>query len=146
MNLPDTNVWLALRLVAHTFHEPAREWFGRQPGHASALFCRATQQSLLRLLSTEGMMRLYGLPALPNDQAWHIYQSFRADARVGFAAEPADLEAQWKTFAARDTASPKLWMDTYLAAFAMTAGLTLVTTDKAFRHFKGLGMTVLAER
>ena len=30
-----------------------------------------------------------------------------------------------------DSVSPKMWMDAYLAAFAETAGLTLVTFDRA---------------
>ena len=40
-------------------------------------------------------------------------------------------------------ASPKLWMDAYLAAFAIAAKQQLVTTDKAFRQFKDLDLLVL---
>ena len=43
----------------------------------------------------------------------------------------------------RDTASPKLWMDAYLAAFALTGGYRMVTTDTAFRQFQGLDVLVL---
>ena len=39
-------------------------------------------------------------------------------------------------------ASPKLWMDAYLAAFAIESGQQLVTTDTGFRQFKGLDATV----
>jgi predicted nucleic acid-binding protein len=35
-------------------------------------------------------------------------------------------------------------MDAYLAAFAITAGLRLVTTDTAFRQFAGLDHLILA--
>ncbi len=76
MNLPDANVWLALALSKHTFHAAAREWFSRQSGPSSVLFCRSTIQSFLRLLSTEALMRLYGLPALTNAEAWGIYLGF----------------------------------------------------------------------
>jgi predicted nucleic acid-binding protein len=35
-------------------------------------------------------------------------------------------------------------MDAYLTAFAITAGLRLVTTDIAFRQFAGLDYLMLA--
>jgi predicted nucleic acid-binding protein len=38
----------------------------------------------------------------------------------------------------------KLWADAYLAAFAMSAGHQLVTTDKGFKQFKGLDVLVLS--
>jgi len=53
------------------------------------------------------------------------------------------LELRWRQFAARDTASPKLWMDTYLAAFARAGGYRMVTTDTAFRQFSGLDLVLL---
>jgi predicted nucleic acid-binding protein len=41
--------------------------------------------------------------------------------------------------------SPKLWMDAYLAAFALQSGHRLVTTDRDFRQFKGLDLFLLGE-
>jgi predicted nucleic acid-binding protein len=35
-------------------------------------------------------------------------------------------------------------MDAYLAAFAITGGYQLVTTDKAFKQFKGLNLLILS--
>jgi uncharacterized protein len=146
VNLLDTNVWLALRLDTHTFHEAARDWFSALPADGSAYFCRATQQSLLRLLTTNGMMRLYGLDPQTNADAWRTYESFRADARIGYVPEPDGIDELWPKLAARATASPKLWMDAYLAAFAIKADLALVTTDAAFNQFDGLNATVLKAR
>jgi hypothetical protein len=53
----------------------------------------------------------------------------------------------WKRLASGDTASPKLWMDAYLAAFAMNGGLRLVTIDRDFKRFEahGLDLLLLAE-
>jgi uncharacterized protein len=65
------------------------------------------------------------------------------DPRIHFAQEPNDLYARWTLFADVRTASPKLWMDAYLAAFAVAGGYRLVTTDKAFKQFKGLNVLVL---
>jgi len=143
MNLVDTNVWLALALSKHVFHEAAGDWFAGQSGRGSVLFCRSTQQSFLRLLTTEKLMRLYDLPAMENAGAWGLYEGLRADARIGWAAEPRGVEAVWKRLAARHTASPKLWMDAYLAAFAMAGGHRLITTDKALAQFGGLEVVVL---
>ena len=42
-------------------------------------------------------------------------------------------------------ASPKLWMDAYLAAFTVAGGYQLVTTDKGFKQFKGLDILVLSK-
>jgi toxin-antitoxin system PIN domain toxin len=143
--LADTNVWLALTLSGHPFHRVAREWFDAQSAARSVLFCRSTQQSFLRLLTTDAVLRPYGIPPLTNAAAWAVYDGLRSDRRIGWAAEPPndDVERRWKGFAARDLASPKLWMDAYLAALAASGGHRLVTTDKAFTQFEGLDPIVL---
>jgi predicted nucleic acid-binding protein len=87
----------------------------------------------------------YGNPPLTNDEAWSVYQGFLAYDRIAmYAGEPPGLEAQLKRFALRPIASPKVWMDAYLAAFAATAGCRLVTTDLAFGQFAGLDVLVLS--
>ena len=143
MKLPDTNLWLALSLSGHTHHAAAVAWLAKENEPDSLLFCRSTQQSLLRLVTTVGVMSLYGLPPLSNAAAWAVYEAFIADDRIQFQSEPSGLEKVWKKFAARRTTSPKLWMDAYLAAFAISSGAQLVTTDKAFSQFAGLDVKVL---
>jgi hypothetical protein len=72
----------------------------------------------------------YGNPPLSNREAWGAYEALLADDRVTVRSdEPAGLTARWQALAIRDAASPQLWMDAYLAAFAMAAGCRLVTTD-----------------
>jgi toxin-antitoxin system PIN domain toxin len=143
VRLPDTNIWLALALSEHEFHDVARDWFATQSEPRSVLFCRATQQSFLRLLTTDKLMRLYGVPPLSNAGAWALWQEYCEDQRVTLAAEPAGLESHWSSLAVRSSASPKLWMDAYLAAFAIAGGHTLVTTDRAFAQFKTLDALIL---
>ena len=46
--------------------------------------------------------------------------------------EPEGLERLWRALSAGDDQSHKLWTDDYLAAFAQTADLTLVTLDRSF--------------
>ncbi len=111
---------------------------------ASVLFCRATQQSFLRLLTNASVLRPYGNPPLTNREAWSACEALLTDDRIDFrAAEPAGLEPLWKELATRGTASPKLWMDAYLAAFALAGRYRMVTTDVAFRQFRGLDLLVL---
>lgn len=144
MNLCDANIWLALALSRHVHHKTARRWFESVAEPRTILFCRATQQTLLRLLTNTSVLAPYGNPPLTNAQAWKAFEAFAADDRVALRIdEPPRLEARWRQLAARDTASPKLWMDAYLAAFAINGGLRLVTTDVAFRQFAGLDHLVL---
>ena len=143
MRLPDTNIWLALTLSSHTHHASARKWLELQTTPDSICFCRSTQQSFVRLLTTVAVLKPYGLEPLENQKAWAAYEAFAADDRVTFRDEPRGLEAIWKKLGARRTTSPKLWMDTYLAAFAIVAGAQLVTTDMAFTQFSGLDAVIL---
>lgn len=86
-----------------------------------------------------------GNPPLTNRQAWSAYETLLADERITFRAdEPAGVEPLWRALAVRGTASPKLWMDAYLAAFALAGQHRMVTTDAAFRQFRGLDLQVLA--
>src|SRR5438552_10465145 len=101
MPLADSNVWLALALSKHEFHSDARRWLERQSSRDPALFCRSTQQSFLRLLTTAAVLAPYGIPALTNKAAWSVYQSFVADRRIAWAEEPRGLEATWKKLAAQ---------------------------------------------
>jgi predicted nucleic acid-binding protein len=61
---------------------------------------------------------------------------------VQYRDEPGGLEAIWHTLAQRSTASPKLWMDANLAAFAIAGGLTLVTFDGGFNQFASAGLSI----
>lgn len=144
MTLPDSNVWLALALPVHAFHPQARAWFVRQPlGHAC--LCRATQHSLLRLLTTTALFAPYGLPPLSNAAAWSLFDGLRADPRTGWSEEPPDLAAHWKVRSSADHPAPKMWMDAYLAAFAEAGGLDLVTTDHALARSLGSLSVLLLE-
>jgi toxin-antitoxin system PIN domain toxin len=145
MVLCDSNVWLALALSKHVHHTAARRWMETVEEPASIFFCRATQQALLRLLTNASVLRPYGNPPLTNREAWRVYEAFLADDRIAFRAEPDGVERFWKELAVRGTASPKLWMDAYLAAFALAARYSMVTTDAAFRQFRDLELLVLGQ-
>ena len=144
--LCDSNVWLALALSRHVHHVAARNWLDTVEEPRSVFFCRATQQAFLRLLTNPAVLGPYGNPPLTNRQAWRAYEALLADDRIVLRAEePAGQEPRWKQMAMRDTASPKLWMDAYLAAFALAGGYCIVTTDTAFKQFRGLDLVLLGK-
>jgi len=146
VNLCDSNVWLALVLSKHSHHEAVREWLGKIEDQASIILCRATQQTFLRLLTNSAVLGAYGNPPLTNRQAWSAYEALLKDERIVFRAdEPSGVEGSWKELAVRGTVSPKLWMDAYLAAFAQAGHYRMVTTDAAFRQFRGLDLLVLEQ-
>jgi toxin-antitoxin system PIN domain toxin len=112
----------------------------RQDGDAGVLFCRSTQQSVLRLLTTKAVLNAFGSTPLTNQQAWEVYGSLRDNPRVGFCDEDDRLQETWRQLSTKATASPKVWMDAYLAAMAISSGHQLVTTDQDFRQFRGLDL------
>ncbi|MCA9821070.1 MAG: PIN domain-containing protein [Dehalococcoidia bacterium] len=136
--LCDVNIWLALALSGHIHHSACRRWLATVDERSSVMFCRATQQSLLRLLTSTTVLSGYGRLPLTNDEAWDAYQAFLGDERISLRIdEPEDLEDTWRDYARRGSASPKAWMDAYLAAFARGAGYQFVTSDTAFQQYSG---------
>lgn len=142
--LCDSNVWLALSISTHSHHSAAQLWFDALDGGGSVWFCRATQHSFLRLITTAAVVAPYGVTPLTNEGAWAALDAILTDDRIALdPGEPEGLDLRWREFAARSSPSPKLWMDAYLAAFARTGGYRMVTTDAAFRQFDGLDLVVL---
>jgi toxin-antitoxin system PIN domain toxin len=142
-SLAGSNLWLALTLSQHVFHRTTRDWNGGLRQGETVAFCRATQQTFLRLLTTKEVLAPYGNAPLTNAEAWKKYDAWLATTLVTYEDEPAGMEAFWRRLRERRSASPKLWMDAYLAAFAIAGGFQLVTTDKAFKQFKDLDCLVL---
>jgi toxin-antitoxin system PIN domain toxin len=142
--LCDSNFWLALSIPQHQFHDAVHEWFQSDPDSKSLIFCRSTQNSFLRILTNAAFSARFGDPPLTNQQAWSVYDALLADSRVAFQAqEPVRLELHWRRFTDRQTASPNLWMEAYLAAFAVAGGIQFVTFDAGFRQFDGLDLVLL---
>ena len=66
-----------------------------------------------------------------------------ADEATGFESEPHELDEVWRQLAVGDAASPKRWTDAYLAAFAITGGLRMITLDKDFLNFESHGLDLV---
>ena len=125
---PDVNLWVALNYRRHVHHGVARLWYEAQPDSARLVFCRQTQLALFRLLTTTAVMEQDVLTQLA---CWQLYDRWVFTGQVAWADEPQDLETRLRAMTAAATASPKVWMDAYLAAFAESAQLTVVTFDRA---------------
>jgi len=139
MYLLDSNVWLALAFTSHVHHADAKRWFDAVDGGA-CLFCRVSQMGFLRLSTNP---KAFPLDAVNLDRAWEMYDQILADPRIGFVDEPAGLMPLWRDRTRGATFSPKLWNDAYLAAFAESAGLEMVTFDLGFRKLGLTKLTVL---
>ena len=139
----DTSAWLAAVFEQHPFHSTARQALQQATPAESAIFCRATQQSFLRLLSTVAIAKTYGVPPLTNRDALMTLETLQSLSQVSWRDEPSGLFAQWRTLAAHDSASPKVWMEAYLAAFSIAGGLRMVTLDRDFRSCLPRGLDLL---
>ena len=142
----DTSTWLAATFEQHPSHSVARQALRQATATQAAVFCRATQQSFLRLLSTATLAKAYGAVPLTNSDALLTLDNLQALPQVTWRDEPPGVLGLWRTLAGLDSASPKVWMDAYLAAFAIAAGLRLVTLDKDFYNFfpQGLDLALLS--
>lgn len=127
---PDINVWVALTHGGHVHHTIANDWYESLDEGVSFRFCRFTQLGFLRLLTASAVM---GDDVLVQSEAWALYDRWLKDDRVEMLEEPSGLERPFRALTRSRQASPKAWGDAYLAAFAESSQLTLVTFDRAFR-------------
>ena len=127
LNFLDANVWLALLWDRHGHADRAREWF-QGCDDEQFLFCRFTQITVLRLLTTEQVM---GRDVKSMVGAWEVWDQLWSDDRIAMLAEPDGFEPRLRIHSRLGSASPKVWADAYLVAFASAAGLKLVTFDDA---------------
>jgi uncharacterized protein len=139
--LVDSNVFLALVVALHPHHLRSVQWFDEITEEQSVYFCRPTQNTFLRLLTTRAILGPY---VCSNDEAIRIYQTLRSDSRIGLLSEePPNLERLWLEFARSGEVAPKRWMDAYLAAWSRAAGMRFTTFDQGFKSFVGLNLQLL---
>jgi predicted nucleic acid-binding protein len=92
------------------------------------MISRFTQIGVLRILTTAAAM---SGKALGMDAAWLAYDRLFEDDRVALLPEPDTLEPQFRSLSRSGMASPKVWADVYIAAFAAQYRGTLITFDQA---------------
>ncbi|MFZ4774132.1 MAG: TA system VapC family ribonuclease toxin [Terrimicrobiaceae bacterium] len=142
-SLIDANVWIAAVFASHPSHSKARQALLEATPAKPAVFCRSTQQSFLRLASTPALLKVYGAEGLTKSDALVALDALLALPQVCEREEPPGATGLWRRLATRNTASPKVWMDAYLAAFAIGGGLHLVSLDRDFKSFEGQGLKLV---
>lgn len=136
----DSNVWVAVTFTGHEFHKPARAVLLEATPLRPICISRAIEQSWLRLITTSSVQKSCDSPPVTNHSAIATLEFWLSNPRVKTIDEPQGTRALWLQLADRETASPKLWMDAYLAAFAISGNLRFVTADKDFRQFENGGL------
>jgi len=138
----DSNIWLALTFSGHPHHALAKRIFAEASAENPACFCRATQQSFLRLATTPVLLHAYGAEGFANQDAAKLIQTLSGLSAVSTLEEPSGLESRWLELAGLPSPSPKVWMDAYLAAFAILHKKEFVTLDRDFQNFEKDGLTL----
>jgi len=139
-HLCDSNVFIAWSVAAHPHHDTIVDWVGKLAPGDQVAFCRATQNSYLRILTVREFMKEN---VCTNDAAIEHYRTLRSDSRIIFMEEPVGIEKEWLNYAKHDDPSPKRWMDAYLAAFANVSKARFVTFDRGFLSFRSLNLLLL---
>lgn len=139
--LLDTSVWIAWYFQRHPHHAQAASLLGVRSASDPTWLCRATEQSWLRLATTATICRAYSSPVPTNLEATAVLATWYAQPHVRrLDTEPEGTRELWLELAGIPSASPKIWMDAYLAAFAIRAGLPFATLDADFRRFEDSGL------
>ena len=144
--LLDINTWIALTLETHPQHGPARKWYEAEAlTRGDLVFCRQTELGFLRLITQAAVMNQCGAAPLSNSEAIEFLDNVYRDPAVSRADEPATARSLWLELATWPQPGPKLWMDAFLVAFAITLGAEMVTFDRGFTSFqnRGLNLTIL---
>ena len=140
----DTNVWVALQFKRHLHHQIVVDFMKTRAKEAPVFFARIVEQSFLRLITTAAICRTYNVSVHTNAQAVQILNGWRSCSYIDcLDEEPPGTRALWLELAAIPSASPKVWMDAYLAAYAIRAGIPLATLDSDFRQFESAGLSLL---
>jgi toxin-antitoxin system PIN domain toxin len=135
-------VWLALAVEAHTHHSRAASYWENEAA-PTAGFCRITLLAFLRHLTNRAIM---GEHVLTPSAAWKKREELLALPEIQLLAEPPDLDEQMAKYCDLGRTSPNLWTDAYLAAFAVSGQLRLVTFDRGFSRFERLDLLVLESK
>jgi predicted nucleic acid-binding protein len=86
---------------------------------------------------------LCNINVLTNQSALSALDDLMALSTVAYREEPVGLLPVWRRLGALPSASTKIWMDAYLAAFADAGQLELITFDRAFAQFAGINITIV---
>lgn len=85
-------------------------------------------------------MATCGAKALTNAEAIAFLGQVQGDPTVSRLEEPPATRSLWPQLASSRLVSPNVWMDAYLAAFAIATDSEMVTFDRDFKNFEPHGL------
>ena len=141
--LYDSNIWAALTFAAHPHHDHAGEHVKESSKDRRIYRIRATELSALRLITTPAIHRAFGVPNFSKAEAIAFLTSLFEKTGSVEIEEPRDARRLWLRLADRNKAAPKVWMNAYLAAVAISGGFDFVTSDRDFQRFTTEGLSVV---
>jgi uncharacterized protein len=134
IDLPDVNVWIAMSAPSHV-HRVKAERYWRDEAAGQVAFNAVTMLGLVRICCNAP---IFDGSTLTPEEAWNIFQGWMAQEGVTFLGDPAGCRTLLDRLVAAGTVSSRNWTDAYLASFALSGGIRLVSFDSDFQQFPGL--------
>ena len=134
IDLPDVNVWIALSAPDHV-HRARAEQYWKDEAAPKLAFTTITMLGLVRVCSNAPIFS--GAPLDPV-AAWSIFQGWIGYHQIVYHYEVNACRTVLDALVTTGSVSRRPWTDAYLAAYAKTAGLRLVSFDSDFRSYPGL--------
>lgn len=138
--LVDVNVLVALMHSQHLHSKAAVTWLEKQSQSKSVAVCRIVQMGCLRILTNNAWLKSEVKSAL---EFWDGFDLLMSDDRFVKIAEPDNFEQAWRTLTSALPKGQIAETDVYLAAFALAAGVQIVTFDKGFRRFPNVDVEII---
>ncbi len=139
-DLPDINVWLALSAPGHPMRQAAERYWREQAAERVALNT-VTMLGLVRILTAAPVV---GGEAIAPHDAWSVLRGWMGLSQVVYLYEPGGCRMRLDDLVSDQRVTPRGWTDAYLAAFAMAAGLRVVSFDADFGRYPALDLLHLA--
>jgi len=134
LDVPDSNLWLALIDPDHAHHPRARRY--RETEAAPDIgFCRVTMLGLLRLLTNSRVM--HGAP-FTSAEAWDAYRAFAVLPEVCFVEDSVAAETRFEFWSRFPGFPAHRWTEAWVATLASSAGARVVSFDSDFTTFPAL--------
>lgn len=139
--LVDVNVLVALMHARHVHSAAAVRWLAANDEPGAVAICRVAQMGALRILTQATAMRDEVQSAA---EFWEGWDQLIEDDRFAMVAEPAGLEAAWRSLTAALPKGKAAETDCYFAAFATAGNHSLVSFDQGLRRFTGFNLVTPA--
>jgi len=134
MDLPDINVWLSISVEDHPHHDRAVEYWKNERSDQIG-FCRVTMLGFVRLLCNKHVM---ADDPMTIQEAYGAYLTLLESSSIVFLSEQSNVDNLLSDLVKNSESISRIWTDIYLAAFAMTSNLRIVSFDSDFQQFNKL--------